>query len=457
MRHRYSDLLLPFQIVADTLLLNLSFYAAFVVRFRFYDLFAIRVYVTLILIFNLVWFFLLVITKPYRFSRISFNADKLLTKLVEITFLHASVIALLWVFAKGYIYSRGQLALTYAFFFAAGVVWRFGALLFIKLYRASGHNTRRYIVVGYGELSESITGFYDTHPEMGYTFHGYFGENKSVKVRGGYDQIEEFVQAQKIDFIYCCMPYVENQPLQEIIKLSELHQTNVKLVIDFRGFLTNKATLEYHDYMPVIQLSTKPYSNVRQELAKRTFDLAFSLFAVTVGSPIFLLIAILVKCSSKGPIFYRQERSGRWGHPFRIYKFRSMYTNADEVSQLHSQGDNDPRITAIGRHLRKTRLDEIPQFFNVIKGDMSIVGPRPLARYDVDMLMAAAPESFRKILTVRPGITSIGQIKVGYSDNTASSVKRLKYDLAYLENPSLQVDIWLIVRTFFVMIQGKGK
>ncbi len=457
MRHRYSDLLLPFQIIVDTVLLNISFYAAFVVRFHFYDLFAIRAYVTLLLIFNLVWFFLLVVIKPYRFSRISFNADKLLSKLVEITFLHASIISLLWVFAKGYIYSRGQLALAYAFFFAAGLVWRFVALLLIKLYRANGFNTRRYIVVGYGELSESIKGFYDTHPEMGYTFHGYFGEKKSGNLRGGYNQIEEFVQAHKIDFIYCCMPYIENQALQEIIKMSELNQTSVKLVIDFRGFLTNKATLEYHDYMPVIQLSTKPYSNVRQELAKRSFDLVFSLAAVTVGVPIFVLIAILVKCSSKGPIFYRQERAGRWGHPFRIYKFRSMYTHAAEMSQMHSQGDTDPRITPIGRYLRKSRLDEIPQFFNVIKGDMSIVGPRPLARYDVDMLMAAEPDSFRKILTVRPGITSIGQIKVGYSDNTVSSVKRLKYDLAYLENPSLQLDIWLIVRTFFVMIQGKGK
>ncbi len=457
MRHRYSDLLLPFQILADTLLLNLSFYAAFVVRFGFYDFFADRSYVTLLLIFNLVWFFLLVVTKPYRFSRISFNADKLLIKLVQVTFFHASIIALLWVFTKGYIYSRGQLALTYAFFFGLGMVWRFGALLFIKLYRASGHNTRRYIVVGYGELSESITGFYDTHPEMGYSFHGYFGKIKNGNVRGGYDQIEEFVQDQKIDFIYCCMPYIENQPLQEIIKLSELHQTSVKLVIDFRGFLTNKATLEYHDYMPVIQLTTKPYSNVRQELAKRMFDLAFSVVVVVIGAPVFVIIAVLVKFNSEGPVLYRQERSGRWGHPFRIYKFRSMYTNADEMSQLHSQGDNDPRITGVGRYLRKTRLDEIPQFFNVIKGDMSIVGPRPLARYDVDMLMAADPESFRKILTVRPGITSIGQIKVGYSDNTDSSVKRLKYDLAYLQNPSLQVDLWLIVRTLFVMIQGKGK
>lgn len=457
MKHRYSDLLLPFQIFVDTMLLNLSFYVAFVVRFGFYNLFASRAYVTLLLIFNLVWFFLLVVTKPYRFSRISFNADKLLTKQIEITFLHASIIALLWVFAKGYILSRGQLALAYAFFFTLGLVWRFGALLFIKLYRAHGFNTRKYIVVGYGDLSESIKGFYDTHPEMGYTFHGYFGEDKGGNLRGGYDQIEDFVQAQKIDFIYCCMPYVENQYLQDIIKMSELNQTSVKLVIDFRGFLTNKATLEYHDYMPVIQLSTKPYSNVRQELAKRSFDLVFSLVAVTIGAPIFILIALLVKCSSKGPILYRQERSGRWGHPFQIYKFRSMYANADEMGQMHSQGDTDPRITLIGRHLRKTRLDEIPQFFNVIKGDMSIVGPRPLARYDVDMLMAAAPDSFRRILTVRPGITSIGQIQVGYSDNTVSSVKRLNYDLAYLENPSFQLDIWLIVRTFFVMIQGKGK
>ncbi|GAB2778945.1 undecaprenyl-phosphate glucose phosphotransferase [Rhabdobacter roseus] len=460
MRYRYSELFLPFQLLVDSLLLNIAFFLAYLIRFRTPEVPA-HEYVTLALVFNLVWLFLLLILKPYRYSRVTFNADNLLTKLTEITFLHASIIALFWVMVQGYYYSRGQLLMAYCFFYLLGIIWRFGALVFLKLYRARGYNTRKFIVVGYGDLSQSVTAFYENHPELGYEFCGYFGEREgnslAVGTRGSYEQLESFIQQNHIDFVYCCQPYIENKRLKSIIELSERNHVQVKLVMDFRGFLTNKASIEYHDYLPVIQLSTKPFSNVQQEVAKRIFDVTFSSLTLLIGFPIFLFIAFLVKVTSSGPVLFVQERSGRWGKPFRIYKFRSMYNNADKLAQQHSQGDDDPRITPIGRFLRKTRLDEIPQFYNVIRGDMSIVGPRPLVRYDVDMLMLAAPNDFRKILTVRPGITSIGQIEVGYADNPTTSVKRLQYDLAYLENPSLQTDLWLIAQTVRVMVQGKGR
>ena len=134
-----------------------------------------------------------------------------------------------------------------------------------------------------------------------------------------------------------------------------------------------------------------------------------------------------------------------------------MHVDADKMGMQHSQGDHDPRITPIGHFLRRSRLDELPQFLNVIKGDMSIVGPRPLYKYDVDMLMQAAPHEFKKILTVKPGITSIGQIKVGYATNVAENVSRLRYDLEYLGKYSLRQDISLVCQTVLVMMLGRGR
>ncbi|WP_051664164.1 sugar transferase [Dyadobacter crusticola] len=190
---------------------------------------------------------------------------------------------------------------------------------------------------------------------------------------------------------------------------------------------------------------------------KRIFDVAFSLTVMLCGIPLFLLVMILVKCSSKGPVFFLQTRTGRWGEPFSIIKFRTMYTDSHKYNLTHSLGASDPRITPVGNFLRRTRLDELPQFLNVLKGEMSVVGPRPLHQVDVDMLMAQASHDFQRLLTIRPGITSIGQIKVGYATNASENLKRLKYDVMYLDIYGMKTDIYLIWLTIQVVLTGKGK
>lgn len=465
MKHRYSEWFLPFQIIVDTLLLNFAFAAALLARFGV-DGAAVKLtlgkhYIILWLVFNILWFGLQLIFKPYLYSRVSFTIDKLLRKYLEVTIWHVGLIALFWTFIQGYFYSRGHLALTYIFFVLLGSTWRLIAVYLIKMYRLRGFNRRKYVVAGFGELSHAITSFYEVNPEMGYEFHGYFNKSNAGvhhnDLKGDLSHLEDFIQENGVDYVYCCLPYLGNDDLKKIIEVAERYKVHVMLIVDFRGFLTNKATIEYHDYMPVIKVSTEAYSNVRKEFFKRSFDIGFSSLVVLIGSPLFLLIALVVKFNSKGPAFFVQERSGRWGKTFNIIKFRSMYINADEILQKHSIGDGDPRITSVGKFLRKSRLDELPQFFNVIKGDMSVVGPRPLARYDVDMLMEESPAQFKRILTIRPGITSIGQIKVGYATDVSESTKRLKYDLVYLDNTSFKTDIWLIAQTVLLMLQRKGK
>jgi lipopolysaccharide/colanic/teichoic acid biosynthesis glycosyltransferase len=166
-------------------------------------------------------------------------------------------------------------------------------------------------------------------------------------------------------------------------------------------------------------------------------------------------LAIGVKCSSKGPIFYLQERIGYQGKPFKIIKFRSMYTDAEKNGPMLSS-EEDPRITKFGRFMRRSRLDETPQFFNVLKGDMSLVGPRPERQYYIDKIVEKAPY-YRLLLGVKPGITSWGQVKFGYAENVDEMVERMRFDLLYLENMSIQMDIKILIYTVLIILKNEGK
>jgi lipopolysaccharide/colanic/teichoic acid biosynthesis glycosyltransferase len=172
-------------------------------------------------------------------------------------------------------------------------------------------------------------------------------------------------------------------------------------------------------------------------------------------SPVILMSMLRVKLSSKGPIFYKQERIGLNGKPFDIIKFRSMHVEAEKDGPQLSN-DNDNRVTSWGKVMRKWRIDEIPQFFNVLKGDMSIVGPRPERRYYIDLISKEAPH-YKHLLKVRPGITSWGQVKYGYASNVQQMIQRLKFDILYIENMSISLDIKILFYTILVLFQGKGK
>lgn len=459
MRHRYSILFFPLHIIIDFLSLNAAFVGGYVLKFQTTEGIADHPYASFWLLFNLIWLVEILLLKPYTYPRQLFKAGHLLKKLLMLTAIHIAVISMYWVAIRGYYYSREHLLITYALFLGLGAMFRIGGLIFLSEYRARGYNNRRYIIVGYGKLAASIHSFYETHPEMGFRFHGYFDqptpENKEL-LTGTYNELLTYIRQESIDCVYCCLTYMDNSQLKAVVDYAEAGNYQVKLLVDFRGFLARSASVEYHDFLPVLNLSSDVLADLRVNVLKRSFDVLFSIVVLGLGMPVFLIVAVVTRLTSVGPTFYAQERVGQGGKPFNIYKFRSMYMDAEKSGPALSGGLLDNRITPWGRFMRQTRLDEIPQFYNVLKGDMSVVGPRPERQFFIDQIVEIAPE-YRSLLEVKPGITSIGQIKYGYAASVEEMVKRLRYDLLYPKRRSFLFDMWIITQTLRVMAQGRGK
>ncbi|MGZ4082012.1 MAG: sugar transferase [Bacteroidia bacterium] len=246
----------------------------------------------------------------------------------------------------------------------------------------------------------------------------------------------------------------EHSAIQKILNDTMDLEVKVKLIPDVYDILSGSVRFTSVLHAPLIEINREVVPRW-QVNAKRIFDICFSIFVIVGFSWFYLLLSLMVKLGSKGPVIFSQERLGLHGKPFKIYKFRSMFVDAEKHGPALST-ENDPRITPVGRFLRKTRLDEFPQFFNVFLGHMSIVGPRPERQFYVDQIVKKAPH-YKHLHRVRPGITSWGQVKYGYAENVDQMIDRLRYDLLYTENMSILVDIKIIIYTILIVFQGRGK
>lgn len=295
----------------------------------------------------------------------------------------------------------------------------------------------------------------------GNKFVGYINLNgvdrlldKELKYLGHVDNLERILNDEQIEEVIIALESTEHERLRNIISRINHHHVIIKIAPDLFDILAGSVKLN-NIFGALLMEVNEDVMPAWQRFMKRCMDIGFSLFAICLLIPFYLIFAICVKLSSKGPILFLQERIGLNGRPFKIIKFRTMYTDAEKLGpQLSSS--NDPRITPIGRFMRKVRIDELPQFFNVLKGDMSLVGPRPERQFFIDQIVKIEPQ-FTELTKVRPGITSWGQVKYGYAENVNQMIQRMKFDLLYLKNRTLALDLKIMLYTILIVVKGKGK
>ena len=300
----------------------------------------------------------------------------------------------------------------------------------------------------YQTSGQKILGFINVDVKKEYLLSNYtlhLGELKSIK---------EIIKKYNIEDVIIAIESSEHKKISEI--LSHLEDTSVfiKIIPDMYDILSGSVKINSIYGTPLIQIKHEILPQW-QIITKNIFDYLLAINFIIIFSPIYLILGLIVKLTSNGNIIFKQKRIGKNGVEFNIYKFRSMYNDAEKNGpQLSSKKDN--RITPFGRFMRKTRLDETPQFFNILKGDMSFVGPRPEREFYAKQILKIAPH-YKHIYKVKPGITSWGMVKYGYAENIDEMIQRLKYDIIYIENMSLLIDLKIIIYTILIILKGKGK
>jgi len=326
--------------------------------------------------------------------------------------------------------------------------------------RKIGFNT---LLVGNNEKALKIFREMSTqkHP-AGNIFTGYVIVDQDKKgvlgdhlpLLGEISGLEKIISDYGIEEVILALEAEQHDRLTEILTMIENRDIIIWGIPELHDFLSGTVRINTIYSSPLIKISNG-LMPAWQENMKRLIDVFFSLIAMILFIPFYIVIPIMIKASGKGPVIYSQERIGKFGKPFRIFKFRSMNIEAEKNGPALSS-KNDPRITPVGRFIRRTHLDEIPQFYNVIRGDMSLVGPRPERKFYIEQIVSSAPH-YKLLLKLRPGITSWGQVKYGYASNVDEMLERLPYDMIYLKNISIYLDFKILIYTIINVFNGKGK
>ena len=323
----------------------------------------------------------------------------------------------------------------------------------LRKMRKKGLNQKQVVLVGYSRATEEYIDRIQQNPQWGYVVRGILDDNitagtmyKGVKVIGRIANLNVILPESRLDEIAITLGLSEYYRLEEIVALCEKSGVHTKFIPDYNKIIPTKPYTEDILGLPVINIRYVPLSNTFNAMIKRIMDICGSIIGIIVASPIMLVLCALIKLTSPGPLIYRQERVGLHNQTFWMYKFRSMEIQPEAEEKKAWTVKNDPRVTAIGRFMRRTSLDELPQLFNILKGDMSLVGPRPERPFFVEKFREEIPRYMVKH-QVRPGLTGWAQVN-GYRGDT-SIRKRIECDLYYIENWTVGLDIKIMFMTIF--------
>ena len=413
------------------------------------------------LLLNFSYIFTLTII-PVRIYKPVMFTDKVVQRSIIFVALHAIIFITCLFFLKTQmvnIPTRFILYFYLALFFVFSF-WRVLAREVLKLYRKVGRNYKRVIIVGAGQNGMSLYAEMKKELAYGYNIHGFFDDNILLKNTlpnyiGMTHEVEDYVIANKIDEIYCTLPNSKDEKIMRIFNFAEKNMIRFYLVPEFSRYVKKKLDLESIESIPVMAVRTEPLQSIYNQMIKRVFDITFSSIFLLILFPFFYaIIGAIIKLSSSGPIIFKQKRTGIYGKEFDCYKFRSMRVNED-ADEKQAEKD-DPRTTVFGQFLRRSNLDEIPQFYNVLKGDMSVVGPRPHMLKHTELYSSIIDKYMVRHL-VKPGITGWAQVN-GYRGETRTIEQmegRVRLDVWYLENWSFLLDLKIIFVTAINMFKGE--
>lgn len=458
---RFSRYLEQILFIWDLLVINLAYVVSIFLRSGNLELLNDKNYQLLVILGNLLWLILVSYKKGLTSFRVE-RIESILRKSLTILLLHFGILSAFVLFLNFDHLSRLTFLYFYVIFTCLILISRFFIFFFLKKYRSKGYNYRRVIIVGCNEAGIQIGKYLSKDLTYGYKVEGYFDSAKCSENIGNYlgtfDEVEEYFNSEEIDEMYIALHYDEQDRINELIRLSEKYLIRIKFIPDFRVYTkTRRVNIDFYDGIPVMMLRKEPLELPLNRLLKKSFDVIFAFLVIlSVFSWLFPILALIIKLSSKGPVFFVQERSGEDNHSFKCIKFRTMQVNIDADKKQATKGDT--RITRIGSFMRRTNLDELPQFFNVLWGNMSVVGPRPH--------MLAHTEEYRKRIDnylvrhyAKPGISGWAQVN-GYRGETKTLDEmegRVKHDIYYIENWSFLLDLKIIWLTVWNMIRGEEK
>lgn len=455
---RYYKLLF---VVVDIVLLNLATILSALARFGNLDKLLSKDERTISLLAVLIWVALLLQKDSNRSVRVE-PIESILWRTIKKISIHAALVSIFVVYLKYVDISRLRLVYFYLIFFGLLMISRYFSMKLLKYVRAKGYNFKTFIIVGANKSGEKIRKVLAKDLTFGYRFLGFFDETENNQdvdsdlIVGKFDDIEKFAVDKKIDEMYVALHIDNIEIINELTRICEQNMIRIKFIPDFQLYTkASKVEVAFYENTPVLMFRPEPLEFASNRLLKKAFDVCFSSLVILLVFPwLFPIIMLIIKLESPGPVFFKQERSGRDNRSFMCIKFRSMYVNGMAHKKQAEKGDS--RITKFGAFIRKTSIDELPQFFNVFLGDMSVVGPRPhmvnLAKEYSDLINNYLVRQYAK-----PGITGWAQVN-GFRGETkvlSDMENRVEYDIWYIENWSFLLDIKIIVKTIINIFKGE--